>query len=104
MYVSRHKNSKAGPAPLTLSKNLKSNLDVYVQKVRPLFAKKDEEALFVTDSGMAFNPGTIGKRITEWRRKATGKENVTSTRLRKMHALQLSQTDPAAKASAHRLM
>ena len=106
MYVSRHKNSnsKAGPAPLTLSKNLKSNLDVYVQKVRPLFAKKDEEALFVTDSGTAFNPGTIGKRIMEWWRKATGKENVTSTRLRKMHASQLSQADPAAKASAHRLM
>ena len=26
MYVSRHKTSKAGPAPITLSANLKSNL------------------------------------------------------------------------------
>ena len=42
--------------------------------------------------------------MTDWWRKATGKANVTSTRLRKMHALQLHKVDPTSKMSAHRLM
>ena len=61
MYVSRHKNSKAGPAPLTMSSNLKSNLEVYLNHVRPFVANDDEQAIFTTDKGVAFAPGTIGK-------------------------------------------
>ena len=73
MFVSRHKGSKAGPAPLTLSANLKSYLDVYVKHIRPAFVTEGEEALFVTNSGVAFSPGTIGKRITE----VLGKGNIS---------------------------
>ena len=58
MYVSRHKNSKAGPAPLTMSDNLKSNLEVYLKRVRPFVANDDEQAIFTTDKGVAFAPGT----------------------------------------------
>lgn len=104
MYVSRHKTSKTGPAPISLSNNLKSNLDVYVRHVRPHFAKENEDALFVTNAGIPFPPGTIGKRITTWWRKATGKANVTSTRLRKMHASKLHSSTTVDKRSAHRLM
>ena len=105
MYVSRHKRSKAGPAPITMSSNLKSNLDVYIQYVRVILAKKDEQAIFPTKkNGNAFPAGTIGKRITAWWRKATGKERVTSTRLRKMHSSNLYHQDDAAKRSAHTLM
>ena len=105
MYVRRHKRSKAGPAPITMSSNLKSNLDVYMQYVRGILAKKDEQAIFTTQKiGTAFPAGTIGKRITAWWRKATGKERVTSTRLRKMHSSNLYHQDDAAKRSAHTLM
>ena len=104
MFVSRHKRSKAGPAPLTMSANLKSNLEVYLKSVRPAFANEDEEAIFVLNSGKAFPAGTIGKRITEWWRKATGKSNINSTRLRKMHSSGLHKADPVDKRSAHRLM
>ena len=104
MYVSRHKRSKAGPAPLTMSANLKSNLEVYIKNVRPFFAREDVEGIFVTKEGNDFQPGTIGKCIIAWWRKATGKTNVSSTRLRKMHAAQLHKTDDVSKRSAHRLM
>ena len=104
MFVSRHKQSKSGPAPLTMSANLKSNLEVYMKSVRPVFADENEEAMFVLNSGKAFPPGTIGKRITEWWRKATGKSNMTSTRLRKMHSSGLHKADPVDKRSVHRLM
>ena len=73
MCVTRNKMSKAGSAPLTLSANVKLNLEVYIKNVRPHFAKQGEEAIFVTTSGEAFSSGTIGRRITSWWRKATGK-------------------------------
>lgn len=66
--------------------------------------QEGQETIFLTDSGTAFQPGTIGKRITTWWRKATGKSNINSTSLRKMHASQLYTTEPISKASAHRLM
>ena len=105
MYVSRHKTSKAGPAPITLSANLKSNLQAYLQNVRHILAKKTETAVFTTKSGSAFPAGTIGKRVTAFWQKALGKQqHVTSTKLRKMHASQLYSQDDASKRSAHTLM
>ena len=47
MHVPRHKTTRLGPAPLTTSENLKSNLDMYLHHVRPFFTAKDEEAIFV---------------------------------------------------------
>ena len=103
MYVSRHKRSKAGPAPLTMSANLKSNLEVYIKNVRPFFVGENIDAIFVTKEGNSFQPGTIGKCIIAWWCKATGKKNVSSTRLRKMHASQLHKADEISKRNAHKL-
>ena len=104
MCVTRHKMSKAEPTPLTLSANVKSNLEAYIKNVRPHFAKQGEEAIFVTTSGEAFSSGTIGRRITSWWRKATGKEKMTSTRLRKIDASGLHLANDIDKRSAHKLM
>ena len=104
MFVTRHKRSRDGPAPLTLSPNLKSNLETKIKNVRPVFAAEDEEAIFVNTKGVAFPDGTIGKRITEWWRKATGKPGINSTRIRKMHASTLHKASTVDKRSAHRLM
>lgn len=59
MYVSQHKTSKAGPAPLTLPPNLKTNLEAYIMNIRSLIAKEDDQALFVTANRTAFTTGTI---------------------------------------------
>ena len=104
MSVTRHKRSRDGPAPLTLFPNLKSNLETYIKNVRPAFAAEDEEAIFVNTKGVAFSDGTIGKRITEWWRKATGKSGINSTRISKMHASTLHKASTVDKRSAHRLM
>ena len=66
MYVARHKNSKAGPAPLTMISNVCSNLEVFIKKIRPNFAADDEYAIFTTEKGRAFPSRTIGKRIIAW--------------------------------------
>ena len=103
MYVARHKNSKAGPAPLTMTSNVRSNLEVFIKKIRPKFAADDEDAIFTTEKGRAFPSGTIGKRIIAWWHRAIGKR-LTATRLRKMHASQLHTVTTGEKQSAHRLM
>ena len=103
MHVPRHKTSRLGPAPLTMSENLKSNLDMYLHHVRPFFAAKNEEAIFVKKNGIGITPGRGGQSVTSWWRKATGK-HFTSTGLRKMAASTLHHTDPAQKRSVHRLM
>lgn len=96
MFVSRHK-SRDGL-------NLKSNLEMYIKNVRPVFAAEDEEAIFVNAKGVAFPDGTIGRRITEWWRKATRKPGINSTRIRKMHTSTLHKASTVDKRSAHRLM
>ena len=103
MFVSQHKTSRAGPAPLTITANLKTNIERYITNIRGILANEDEQAIFVTEQGTAFMPGTIGKRVTEWWRKATGK-HISSTSLRKMHSSNLINEDDVNKRSAHRLM
>lgn len=83
MRISKHKTSQSGPAPITISKNLMTNLEAYIKNVRPHFAKEDEDHIFVTKGGVAFNTGTIAKRITSWWQKATG-QNISATQVRKM--------------------
>lgn len=96
MYVAQHKTSTGGPAPLLTKPSLHKKLKEYVENVRPFFADEKEEALFVTQEGRSFEPGTIGKRIVAWWRKATGKE-ITSTDLRKLTASTLHDADPIKK-------
>ena len=83
MCISRHKTSQSGPAPITISENLMTNLEAYIKNVRPEFANEDEDHIFVTREGVAFNAGTIGRRITSWWQKATG-QNISATQVRKM--------------------
>ena len=104
MYVTRHKGSRGGPAPLTMTENLKSNLEVFIANVRDDFVQPGVDAIFTTNKGLAFDSGTIGKIIPRWWEKAKGKKGVTSTKLRKMHASQLQNVGDTAKRNAHRLM
>lgn len=83
MRISKHKTSQSGPAPITMSENLMTNLQAYIKNVRPHFAKEDEEHIFVTKEGVAFNSGTLGRRIKSWWLKATG-QNISATQVRKM--------------------
>ena len=39
-------------------------MEVYRLYIRPHFARPDEEALFVTNEGVGFREGTIGRRLT----------------------------------------
>ena len=103
MRVAKHKNAKAGPAPLTMSSNLMSNLKAYVEYIRPHFAKDDVEDLFVTRDGNAFPDGTIGKRITAFLKKASGLE-VTSTQLRKMGSSETIFEDPVSQGCVQAVM
>lgn len=100
MYVARHKTSKAGPAPLVMKRSLYNKVQKYVKFVRPSIANEDEQALFVTQDGKAFDHGTIGKRVIAWWNKATGK-NITSTDLRKLAGSTLHDADPVEKRIVH---
>ena len=83
MRISKHKTSQSGPAPITVSENLMTNLEAYIKNVRPHFAKEGEEHILVTKEGVAFNSGTLGRRIKRWWLKATG-QNISATQVRKM--------------------
>lgn len=65
MKVAKHKTTQQGPANITISNNLETNIKAYVGNIRPLFAAKDEDALFVTRDGGRFPQGSIGKRVIE---------------------------------------
>jgi len=75
---------------------------LYVKHLRPLFAKKKAKELFVTRSGYEFD-GPIGKRVTDWWRKARGKK-VTTTALRKMTASTLHDAATVDKRKVHKHM
>ena len=88
MFVGRDKTSKDGPAPLKLSENLKTNLEVYMKHIRQHFVRQDKQAIFLTDAGIAFPAGMIGKQ-----KMATGKKN-NSTKLL------CRKVQPSSKSSA----
>ena len=64
MLVARHKRAKDGPAICPMLPELHRFMNIYVMKIRPLFASSDEKALFVTSEGVGFPESTIGKRLT----------------------------------------
>ena len=103
MNVARHKTSKAGPAPITMSQNMYTNLKAYVRHVRCHFASEDENALFVTRDRKAFPSGTLGKRISAWWKKATGRD-ISSTQLRKVGSTETMDEDLATQAAVQTLM
>ena len=64
MLVAKHKRAKAGPAICPMLPELYKFMTIYVKKIRPHFAKPDEEALFITNEGCGFREGTIGRRLS----------------------------------------
>ena len=63
MLVAKHKCVKDGPAICPMLPDQYEFMDIYVRRIRPKFAKPDEDALFVTTHGIPFRKGTIGKRL-----------------------------------------
>ena len=103
MSVARHKTSKAGPAAITMSINTYSNVKAYVQHVTPHFAKEDEQALFVTREGDAFETGTIGRRASAWWKRATGLD-INSTQLRKVGSTESMKEDLQTQTAIQTVM
>ena len=64
MLVAKHKRAKDGPAICPMLPELYKFMNIYVKKIRPYFAKPEEEALFVTNEGYGFREGTIGRRLS----------------------------------------
>ena len=64
MLVAKHKRAKDGPAICPMLPELYKFMNTYVKKIRPYFAKPDEEALFITNEGRGFREGTIGRRLS----------------------------------------
>ena len=86
-----------------MSSNRYTNLKAYVEHVRIHFANQDQEALFVTRDGDAFPSGTIGKRIINWWKKATGRD-VTSTQLTKLGSTETMEEDLEMQLAVQALM
>lgn len=103
LKVARRKTSKAGPAQITMSDNTYSNVKAYVKHVRIHYAKQDEESLFITCDGNAFPSGTIGRRIINWWKRATG-PNVMSTQLRKVRSTETTEEDLEMQLAVQVLM
>lgn len=103
MKASCHKTSKAGPAPIMITDNTMSNLKAYVKYVRPHYAKKNVEEIFITRDSEAFPPGSIGKRISTWWKKATGRD-ITSTQLRKVGSSETIEEDLETQKAVQAVM
>ena len=59
MLVSKHKRAKDGPAICPMLPELHMYMDIYVRRIRPLFAKENENALFLANEGVQFMEGTM---------------------------------------------
>lgn len=103
MNVARHKTLKVGPVPITMSKNTFTNLKACDWQVRPHFATKEEEALFVTHKGNAFPSGSIGRKISAWWKRTTG-QDITSTQLRKVGSTETMDEDLQTQIAVQTLM
>ena len=67
IVVSKHKTTQhQGPVQLIYDSKMLAQLKQYVEKVRPqvVDSSKDDGALFVTEAGVQFERGTIGRRVT----------------------------------------
>lgn len=68
MKVSRHKTSKAGPTPITMTQNTMSNVKAYVKYVRAHWAKEGVNEIFVTLLVNEFQSG--GRKLLAMRSPA----------------------------------
>ena len=83
ILVPKHKRSKDGPAMLGMNQELQRDMAIYVPKIRPHFAKPDEDKIFLK----GFKKGTIGRRLTEFFAKTGVKtQRISHTKIRKLIA------------------
>jgi len=104
ILVDKHKTTRHhGPAELTVTSRLFSYLQIYAIRIRPKYAAAGEDALFVKDDGHAFNPGTIGKRVTQFFHQAGIRTDVrvTATNIRKMITDKAYELSPTKKRLIH---
>lgn len=107
ILVDKHKTTRhQGPAELTVTSRLYSYLQIYVLKVRPHFATQGEDALFIKVDGLAFRPGTLGKRVSQYFLQAGIRKDVrvTATNIRKMVSDKAYEMSPAKKRLIHHHM
>ena len=83
MYCPKHKRSIDGPARICMDAETHANVCTYIDYVRGVCAEDNEEALFVTLEGKAFDHSNIGKRITAFWFKAK-QIKLSSTDVRKI--------------------
>ena len=70
ILLAKHKRSKDGPAILGMDEELQKLMRIYVTRIWPRIALRDEEKLFVKDDGHGFPEGTIGKRLSSFWQKS----------------------------------
>lgn len=70
MLISKHKRAKDGPAILGMKPDLQELMNIYVTKITPQVAAKEEDHLFVTVEGKQFPEGTIGRRVSAFFEKS----------------------------------
>jgi len=106
ILVDKHKTTRhQGPAELTVTSRLYSYLQIYVLKVRPHFAAQGED-MFVKVDGLAFLPGTLGKRVSQYFLQAGIRKDVrvTATNIRKMVSDKAYEMSPTKKRLIHHHM
>ena len=66
MLVAKHKRAKDGPAICPMLPDQYKFMEIYVRRIRPDFAKAEENALFIKQDGRGFLEGTIGRRLSRF--------------------------------------
>ena len=103
ILVPKHKRSKDGPAMLGLDEELQKQMQVYIEKVRPQFVQKGVDNIFIKEDGEAFNPGTIGRRLTNFFEKCGIK--MAHTQVRKLIATRThEEATPEEDAKVAKMM
>ena len=104
ILVDKHKTTRHhGPAELTVTSRVFGYLQIYALHVRPHFVAPGEDALFVKEDGLAFRPGTIGRRLTQFFQQAGIRKDVrvTATNIRKMMSDKAYEMSPTKKRLIH---
>ena len=104
ILVDKHKTTRHhGPAELTVTSRVYGYLQIYALHIRPQFSAPGEDALFVKEDGLAFRPGTIGRRLTQFFQQAGIRKDVrvTATNIRKMISDKAYEMSPTKKRLIH---
>lgn len=107
MLVARHKRAQNGPAICPMLPQLYKFMEIYVRRIRPDYAKLNEDALFVTNKGCGFTEGTIGCRLSSFVEKCGIRlgSRMAFVDMRKIITTEmLNQCNPEEKAIVRRVL